>query len=58
MELYVNNVEDRHKVKTGLVNEADHRQWFLAAPRMVGFRAGWSWRSEESPFARLGAASD
>jgi hypothetical protein len=52
----VNNVEDRRRVKTNLSNETEHRQWFLAPPRIVGFRAGWSWRSEESPLARLRGA--
>jgi iron complex outermembrane receptor protein len=52
-ELYVNNVEDRRNVKTSLFNVDDHRNWFLAEPRMVGLRVGWSWSSEEAPFARL-----
>lgn len=55
-ELYVNNLEDRRKVKSSLYSEDQHRQWFLAPPRMVGFRAGWTWRSEESPLARLRGA--
>jgi len=49
-ELYVNNVENRKNVKTSLQNEADHRQWFLAAPRIVGIRVGWSWHGDEPPF--------
>jgi hypothetical protein len=54
----VTNLEDRRKIRTALYNELIHRQWFLAPPRIVGFRAGWTWRSEESPLARLRAASD
>jgi outer membrane receptor protein involved in Fe transport len=50
-ELYLNNLEDRRKIRTSLNGENVHRQWFLAPPRMVGFRVGWSWRGEESPFA-------
>jgi len=50
-ELYVNNLEDRREVRTSLANEAIHRQWYLAAPRMLGLRAGWTWRSEQAPFA-------
>jgi hypothetical protein len=45
-------------VKSSLYNQNTHRQWFLASPRMLGFRAGWTWRSEESPLARLRAKSD
>ncbi len=49
-ELYVQNLENRQKVKTNLESATTHRAWWLAAPRTFGIRLGYAWTGEELPF--------
>jgi iron complex outermembrane recepter protein len=49
-EAYVQNLEDRQKVKTNLESATTHRAWWLAAPRTFGVRIGYTWSGDELPF--------
>ena len=49
-EIYVQNIEDRKKVKTNLESATTHRTFWLAAPRTFGARVGYTWAGDSLPF--------
>ncbi len=49
-EVYVQNLEDRQKVKTNLESAGTHRTWWYASPRTFGVRVGYTWAGDQLPF--------